>query len=76
MIAEEPVIPSDARRHMVDGTYGGVAKEQVFIRFSIQLWDASGAFSRHLSLNRKFWKITDDIQITKLYETDYSARSK
>ena len=29
MIAEEPVIPSDARRHMCDGTYGGVAKEQV-----------------------------------------------
>ena len=33
MIAEEPVIPSDARRHMVDGTYGGVAKEQVFVIF-------------------------------------------
>merc|ERR1711868_37517 len=39
MIAEEPVIPSDARRHMVDGTYGGVAKEQGHPRIWINLDD-------------------------------------
>merc|ERR1711971_1502980 len=39
MIAEEPVIPSDARRHMCDGTHGGVAKEQGHPRVWINLDD-------------------------------------
>merc|ERR1711970_73714 len=39
MIAEEPVIPSDQRRHMCDGTHGGVAKEQGHPRVWINLDD-------------------------------------
>merc|ERR1712220_135 len=39
MIAEEPVIPSDVRRHMCDGTHGGVAKEQGHPRVWINLDD-------------------------------------
>ena len=48
MIAEVPVFPIDARRHMCDGSYDGVPKEQVFKKMYMVLF-------RSLRKGDKFW---------------------